>query len=268
MRKTRVLVAVTLAVGLAVLPAAAQETTAEPETQAEKDELANANNPLANMTAFNIQNYYSAELYGTDETSNTAWLRFVKPFGKWLVRASLPIPTVPVGGGEDPVSGLGDLNVFAAYVLSDPSSPKTFGVGPLLAVPTATDDVLGSDVWQAGAAVVYFNSTSPVVQWGGLVTYQTDFAGDGGDTSLAVMQPILFFQLGKGTYMGTAPLWVFNIEDSTYNVPLGIRLGKVIKSGKTVFNMFIEPQFTILHKGVGQPSVQIFTALNMQFLSK
>jgi hypothetical protein len=51
-------------------------------------------------------------------------------------------------------------------------------------------------------------------------------------------------------------------------VPLGIRLGKVVKSSRTVFNMFIEPQFTILHKGVGQPSVQIFTGLNMQFLSK
>ena len=55
----------------------------------------------------------------------------------------------------------------------------------------------------------------------------------------------------------------FNIQDSTYNVPLGIRLGKVVKSGRTVFNMFIEPQFTILHKGVGQPEFQIFTALNM-----
>lgn len=265
MQRNRVLVAAILLIGLAVLPAAAQETTAE-ETAAK--EAANANNPLADMIAFNIQNYYSAELYGTDESANTAWLRYVQPFGKFLMRASLPIPTVPVGGGQDPVSGLGDFNVFMAYILSDPSSPKQFGVGPLLVAPTATDDVLGADVWQAGAAAVYFNASSPVVQWGGLVTYQTDFAGDGGDTSLAVIQPFLFVQLGKGTYMGMAPLWVFNIEDSTYNVPLGIRLGKVVKAGNTVFNMFIEPQFTILHKGVGQPEVQIFTALNMQFLSK
>jgi hypothetical protein len=269
MQRNRVLVAVTLAVGLAVLPAAAQESAAEPETQAEIDaEAANANNPLANMVSFNIQNYYVAELYGTDESSNTAWLRFVKPFGKWLMRASLPISTVPVGGGQDPVSGLGDFNVFVAYLLSDPSSPKQVGVGPLLVAPTATDDVLGSDVWQAGAAAVYFNATSPVVQWGGLVTYQTDFAGDGGDTSVAVMQPFLFVQLGKGLYTGMAPLWVFNIEDSAYNVPLGIRLGKVVKAGDTVFNMFVEPQFTILHKGIGQPELQIFMGFNMQFLGK
>jgi hypothetical protein len=261
MRKNRVLVAAILLIGLAALPAAAQESAAEAGA-------ANANNPLANMVAFNIQNYYMAELYGTDESANTAWLRYAQPFGKWLMRASLPISTVPVGGGQDPVSGLGDFNVFFAYLLSDPSSPKQFGVGPLLAAPTATDDVLGADVWQAGAAAVYFNASSPVVQWGGLVTYQTDFAGNGDDTSLAVLQPFIFIQLGKGTYMGSGPLWVFNIEDSTYNVPLGLRLGKVVKSGRTVFNMFIEPQFTILHKGVGQPEVQIFTALNMQFLPK
>jgi len=263
MGKIRMLVAAILLMGLAVSPVVAQENAADEAASA-----ANANNPLADMVAFNIQNYYMAELYGTDETANTAWLRYAQPFGKWLMRASLPISTVPVGGGQDPVSGLGDFNVFFAYLLSDPSSPKQFGVGPLLAAPTATDDVLGADVWQAGAAAVYFNASSPVVQWGGLVTYQTDFAGNGDDTSLAVLQPFIFIQLGKGTYMGSGPLWVFNIEDSTYNVPLGLRLGKVVKSGRTVFNMFIEPQFTILHKGVGQPEVQIFTALNMQFLPK
>jgi hypothetical protein len=82
------------------------------------------------------------------------------------------------------------------------------------------------------------------------------------------MQPFLFVQLGKGLYTGMAPLWVFNIEDSAYNVPLGIRLGKVVKAGDTVFNMFVEPQFTILHKGIGQPELQIFMGFNMQFLGK
>jgi len=156
MRKSRVLVTAMLLMGLAVSPVAGQENAGEAaaveqESAAEKTAAAaNANNPLANMVAFNIQNYYFADLYGTDETSNTAWLRYAQPFGKWLMRASLPISTVPVGGGQDPVSGLGDFNIFFAYLLSDPSSPKQFGIGPLVAAPTATDDVLGADVWQAG----------------------------------------------------------------------------------------------------------------------
>ena len=246
----------------AVLPAAAEDDSDAAKAAAQ------ANNPLANMVAFNIQNYYYSELYGTDDTANTAWLRYAQPFGKWLMRASLPISTVPTGAGADPVSGLGDFNVFLAYLLSDPSSPKQFGVGPLLAAPTATEDALGSDTWQVGAAGVYFNASSPVYQWGGLVTYQTDVAGDGDDVSLAVLQPFFFVQLGKGTYLRMAPLWIFNLEDDSYSVPLGFGIGKVVKAGHTVFNIFIEPQFTVLHDGVGQPEMQIFAGLNMQFLPK
>ena len=256
------LVGVLCIVALCALPAGAQEPDAEAAA------LANANNPLANMVAFNIQNYYYASLYGTDETSNTAWLRYAQPFGRWLMRASLPLSTVPAGGGRDPVSGIGDFNVFFAYLLSDPTSPTQFGVGPLLAAPTATDDALGADVWQVGAAAVYFDASSKVVQWGGLVTYQTNFTGDGDDTGLAVLQPFLMIQLGKGTYLRSAPLWVFDLEKSTYNMPLGLGIGKVVKNGRTVFNMFIEPQFTILHDGLGQPELQIFAGINMQFLPK
>jgi len=64
----------------------------------------------------------------------------------------------------------------------------------------------------------------------------------------------------------SAPLWVFDLENDTYNIPLGLGIGKVVKKGNTVFNMFIEPQFTVLHKGVGQPELTIFAALNLQFL--
>jgi hypothetical protein len=250
---------------LVVPPGFAQDDDSA-ATDAAAKAAANANNPLANMVAFNIQNYYYSDLYGTDDSANTAWLRYAQPFGRWLMRASLPISTVPVAGSQDPVSGLGDFNVFLAYLLSDPSSPKQFGIGPLLAAPTATDDALGSDVWQAGAAAVYFNAESMIVQWGALVTYQKSFAGDGGDTSLSVLQPFAMFQLGKGTYLRGAPLWVFNLETNSYSVPIGLGIGQVIKKDNTVFNIFIEPQWTILHRGVGQPEFTVFVGLNMQFL--
>ena len=93
-------------------------------------------------------------------------------------------------------------------------------------------------------------------------------AGEGDDTSLAVLQPFFFVQLGKGTYLRMAPLWVFDLENESYNVPLGFGIGKVVKPGQTVFNIFIEPQFTVLHDGIGQPELQIFAGLNMQFLPK
>ncbi len=261
-------VAVLAVMMCAVLAAPLFAEDAPAPAEAEMSAAANANNPLANMVAFNIQNYYYSELYGTDETSNTAWLRYAQPFGKWLMRASLPISTVPVPGQQDQTSGLGDFNVFFAYLLSDASSPTQFGVGPLVAAPTATDDVLGSDTWQAGAAAVYFNAASPRVQYGALVTYQASFSGDGEDVSLAAFQPFYMFQLGKGTYLRGAPIWVYDFENSSYSIPFGLGIGKVIKNDTVVYNIFIEPQWTLLHDGVGQPEFTVFVGLNFQFLGK
>lgn len=230
--------------------------------------LAQANNPLANMTAFNIQNYYIPSLYGLpDYSMNTAWLRFVTPTSRILWRASLPISTVPRDEGN-PVSGLGDFNVFATYLLSDPSAGAQFGIGPLLVVPTATNNLLGSGKWQLGGALVYFNGSSPQIQYGGLVTWQASIAGneDRINTNFLVLQPFGIWQIGSGVYLRTAPLWAFNIESGDYNVPFGLGIGKVIKVGKTVYNIFFEPQYTILHYGTGQPEFQLFVGLNIQFM--
>ena len=92
-----------------------------------------ANNPLANFTAFNLHNYYIGELTDPDKDANQFWLRFAKPFsvGKtnWLLRASLPINTFPVPPTLDHETGVGDLNVFAAYLI-DVGNPKVaFGIG-------------------------------------------------------------------------------------------------------------------------------------------
>lgn len=43
------------------------------------DELAQANNPLANMQAFNMQNYYDSKISGFPQTGDTFWLRYAQP---------------------------------------------------------------------------------------------------------------------------------------------------------------------------------------------
>ena len=233
-----------------------------------------ANNPLANMTSFQLNNYYAPRLYDLpDQGSNTAFLRFVKPFGKLLLRASLPLSTLatanqdppPQPGATDAVSGLGDFNAFLAYLMTGPTAPQQFGVGPLVVAPTNTDDALGVDAWQLGAAGVYFNLSSPAVQWGGLVTWQTDVSGDD-DTNLAIVQPLVFLQMGQGAYLRSSGAMTFDFESSTYYVPVGFGVGKVVKVGSTVFNMWLEPQFTILHDGEGYPAFQIFAGLNLQLV--
>jgi len=233
---------------------------------------AQANNPLANFTAFNIHDYYIGELTAPDESANQAWMRFAKPVSigdtDWIFRASLPINTFPGGNGGDKETGIGDLNMFAAYLIDVGNPGISFGVGPLINAPTASKDELGSEKWSAGFANVMFNATSAKLQWGYLLTWQHSFAGDDDrDTvNTAAFQPFAMYQLGGGTYLRSAPIWVYNLENDNYSVPIGLGIGQVFKSGSTVYNVFIEPQVSLADDGPGQPEWQVFMGFNMQFM--
>ncbi len=260
--------------GLAILLAAALPAPVSAQTQAEPGGVtaqteADANNPLAKVQAFNLHDYYVPTLSETpDQTANTFWLRYAQPVGGFLIRASLPLSRVPAGDGTT-TSGLGDFNAFAAY-LFDTKPGVSFGLGPQVTAPTATAHETGTGKWQGGLAAVYFDATSQRVQWGGLVTWQADFAGPSNrpGTNVLAVQPFYFIQLGKGLYVRSTAVMAFNLENGSYNVPVGLGLGMVIPAGRTVLNAFVEPQFTVLSHGPGQPEVQIFVGLNTQFLKK
>lgn len=229
------------------------------------EELAKSNNPLADIKAFNVQNYYIPRLFGnSDAIANTTWLRGAIPTGRILWRGSLPFQTFSTGSVTE--SGLGDADIFGAY-LAVQDTEFTFGVGPSIGIPTASNDFLGTGKWTGGLAAVVFAMPSPQFQYGALVIWRTSFAGDDNraDVNFGAFQPFYFWQLGKGLYLRGAPIWFFDIETGNYNVPVALGIGKVLKVGGTVFNLFFEPQFTALHYGAGQPAIQLFSGINMQF---
>jgi hypothetical protein len=265
MRKSKLATAEALALLACVVLLLGTATTAAAQEEAAAAARAQASNPLASSYALNFQNFYTPGLYGVpDRSANTFWVRTAIPIGRTLTRASLPLATRPSSATEAQ-AGLGDFNIFTAYLIV--SNPTTsFGVGPLLVAPTATDDALGQGKWQAGAAAIAFKATR-LVQVGGLITWQGSFAGDDTreSTSLLAVQPFAIWQLGGGTYLRSTGIWGFDLESGDYVVPFGLGIGRVVRAGNVVYNLFLEPQFSILHNGTGQPKVQIFTGLNLQF---
>ena len=130
------------------------------EEQAGGGDAAQANNPLADFRAFNLHNYYIPELSGgIDSTANNFVLRYAQPFGKWLMRASLPFLRLPTGP-DTTESGMGDADVFFAYLFDTGNPARSFGVGPQLVFDTASEDATGSGKTQAGLAAVFFDGTS------------------------------------------------------------------------------------------------------------
>ena len=234
---------------------------------------AQANNPLANMKALNFQNYYSPELTGSDYTANSLWVRYAQPISvgdtNWLLKASLPLNTYPdfANNGEK-TTGVGDFNVFAAYLMDVGNPAISFGVGPLLTFPTAQDDLLGSGKYSVGFANVLFNATSKQFQYGYLLTWQHSFAGDDNKPTVnqGAFQPFGIFQLGGGTYLRSVGIWYYNFENDNYSVPIGVGIGQVVKRGNTIYNFYIEPQYSVVDEGAGVQKWQILIGFNMQFM--
>lgn len=237
----------------------------------EHHEVNEANNPLTPKITINFHDYFIPSFRDVpgDPHANQFLLRGLLPSDLFdvpqLFRFTLPIATSP----DEPdgyVTGLGDLTLMDIFILPK-KGETTFGAGPLIVLPTATDSSLGSGKWQIGGAGVVVAPQS----WGllgGLVTYQTSFAGSSSrdDVDLLTFQPIANLNLTDGWYIRSSATWNFNLESGSSYVPVGFGVGKVIPLEKGItMNAFLEPQYTVWHDGPGAPRWQIFAGVNFQF---
>lgn len=71
-----------------------------------------------------------------------------------VTRTILPIVTQPgVLPGQSRKTGIGDT-LFTAFFVPAEASEITCGVGPVVQLPTTSNDRLGKDEWGAGASAV------------------------------------------------------------------------------------------------------------------
>ncbi|MFM0503156.1 hypothetical protein [Paraburkholderia caffeinilytica] len=239
--------------------------------QSSADDANKSNNPLNLAASFNIQNYFTPSVFGPSGAhTNDLLLRPTIPMGPvgpidvpQIFRATVPISTRPdPSGGYN--TGLGDINLFDIFLLSQ--SDVQIGVGPLLTMPTATDPSLGTGKWQAGLAAVAVSATKAHLL-GALVQWQHSFAGQSSrpTTQSLTAQPFGIFNFPGGWYIRSTGTWTFDLQHGSYYIPVGLGAGKAWKSGSTIYNAFIEPQYSVAHSGAGVPQWTIFAGLNMTF---
>ncbi|SED64428.1 hypothetical protein SAMN02787142_3533 [Burkholderia sp. WP9] len=238
--------------------------------QSSADDANKSNNPLNAAPSFNIQNYFTPSLFGISGHTNDLLLRPTVPVGPigpigvpQIFRATVPVSTRPdASGGYN--TGLGDINLFDIFLLSQ--SDIQIGVGPLITAPTATDPSLGTGKWQAGLAAVAVSATKARLL-GALVQWQHSFAGQSGrpTTQSLTAQPFGIFNLPDGWYIRSTGIWTFDLQRGTYYIPVGLGAGKAWKSGSTIYNAFIEPQYSVAHSGAGVPQFTLFAGLNLTF---
>lgn len=252
-------------IALAVLSLATTLAYAQSAEDANK-----ANNPLNLAPSLGMQNYYTPRLFGTSAHTNDFLVRPTLPIapGDWvgvpqILRPTVPLSTRPQADGSYR-TGLGDISVFDIFLLKQ--GDIDLGVGPMLTMPTATEKELGTGKWSGGLAAVAVHS-SPRGLLGGLVQWQHSFAGqsDRETVHTATLQPFVIHNLPQGWYLRSTAVWTFDLQHNEYYIPVGLGAGRAWRVGKTIVNTFVEPQWTVAHKGEGLPQFTVFAGVNFTF---
>nr|MBL0722060.1 hypothetical protein [Sulfurovaceae bacterium] len=222
------------------------------------EELARvAQNPIANMISLPFQNNTNLNIGPNDSTQNILNIQPVWPIelsDDWILitRTIMPIvssPSILTGPENGRIDGIGDT-VFTGFLSPNNSNDITWGVGPIVLLPTATEDVLGQDTWAAGLSAIMIAMPGKWVL-GGLISNMWSVGGGDADINLLTVQPFINYNLEDGWYLLSAPIITANWEkdsDHRWTVPVGAGVGKVFKiSGQainaqlTVFNNVVTP---------------------------
>jgi hypothetical protein len=248
---------------------------AEPGENKAEDLRRAAQNPMADLISFPIQNNTNFQFGPLEKTQNVTNIQPVVPFSlnpNWLLisRTIAPLiyqPELIPGQGSE--FGLGDITQ-ALFI--GPRNPGRFiwGAGPIFLLPTATDERLGAEKWGAGPAFVGLTMRGPWV-FGALVQNIWSFADSGGsqrdDVNQFLMQYFINYNMPNGWYLNSAPIITANWEadsDNRWTIPFGMGVGRVFRIGKLPVNTSIQAYYNVVNPDILGPTWQL--RAQMQFL--
>jgi len=235
---------------------------------------AHATNPLAFVTKLQFQPNYSLKDNGGNQLvmisrimqpSKSIGLPFIKSkdpskiYTIYRLEAPVASQTFPNNAGD--ATGLSDLILID--VIAFKQKKGLFGVGPVLIMPTASSEYLGSGKWSTGLAGVYMTKAFGLTL--GILGQQfVSFAGDSQrqDQNFMLFQPIVTKIFKKGYFMNFSPIMKFDWENDAYNIPLGINFGKAFAKN---LSMFIGAEYVV--SGPNQGDFTIRMNINAMFTS-
>ena len=210
------------------------------------DDLAKAaQNPIANLISLPLQNNTNFNAGPEERTQNILNVQPVWPITlneDWnlITRTIVPVTSQPLANGERE-NGLGDTT-FTGFFSPKNAGNFTWGVGPVVLIPTSTDDALGAGEWGLGVSVV--GLTMPG-NWVIGSLFSNVWTGEEDDGSRAVnlftWQYFINYNIpdSGGWYLTSAPIINANWEadnDDRWTVPFGGGVGKLFKIGKQPVN--------------------------------
>jgi len=198
-------------------------------------------NPISSLISVPLQGNWDFGLGDRDATGTLFNIQPVVPFGvsrstNLILRVILPLASQP-GSGEARVNGVGDV-VMTAFFSPAKSGRVTWGAGPVVLLPTATTNALGSEKFGVGPSAVVLTQPGP---WTiGLLfnhIWSTSGANDREDVSSTFLQPFVNYNLGNGLAVGAVFEATANWKaDEHWTAPLVFTVSKVARLGNRPVN--------------------------------
>ncbi len=203
-------------------------------------------NPIASLISLPLQFNYDSDI-GPNDNGDRYLLNIqpVIPFSlnnDWNIISRTILPVVSqddIFSGAGSQTGLGDVVQSVFFSPKQPTeSGWIWGAGPVIVLPTATDDLLGSDKWGLGPTVVGLKQNGPWT-YGALANHVWSVAGDEDrqDISTTFLQPFLSYTTKEAVTYALNTESTYDWESEQWAVPINVIATKVTKSGNQIISI-------------------------------
>jgi hypothetical protein len=209
--------------------------------QGESDDLAKKlQNPLAHLISVPMQLNYDKDIGPNDDGS--LWQLNIQPVYPFTLNDDwylISRTIVPIIHQEDiPTKGMGESgigDILQSLFLSPDQPTKNgwiWGVGPVMLLPTASDDSLGTEKWGLGPTAVVLKQEGP---WtvGALANHVWSIAGedDRADVDASYIEPWVSYTTKSDTTISMSVETVYDWEAGEASVPVNFIVDQLFQIG-------------------------------------
>ena len=263
----------TFVAGLGVFLLLALAETSLAQSSDQQELAKKTQNPVSDLISVPIQNNVNLGIGQNDRTQNVTNIQPVIPVRagslQLINRTIAPLVYQPdvqeTSGGT---YGLGDIN-HTVFFSPAKAGKLIWGAGPMVSIPTATDDVLGTGKLGLGPSFVALTMPG---RWviGALVNNIWSVAGDSerSDVNQLMIQYFVNYNLPGGWYISLAPIITSNWKAESGNkwtVPFGGAVGKIFRIGNQALNGQVGAFYNAIHPDTA-PYPDWTLRLQIQFL--
>lgn len=197
-------------------------------------------NPVAALISVPLQLNYDQSI-GSDD-GGERWTLNVQPvipfdFSEdWNLISRTILPVVwqdDIFPGAGSQSGIGDVVQSLFFSPKAPTqSGWIWGAGPVILLPTGSDDLLTADKWGAGPTGVVLRQQGPWT-YGALVNHVWSFAGDDkrADISSTFLQPFMSYTTPSAVSYALQTESTYDWKNEQWSAPIGAIVSKVTSIG-------------------------------------